>query len=139
MSYQEKDVDILELFETVTKYSPGLPNSFPLNFELDSLKELFEFLLQFLTMICKEKYGNEKGQVNLAGMLPEEFDIVNKYMQSIGFTCNFNIVPAIAHNINNTYEKRYDRIIISQTTKLCDMLFGIKCDDILYVISFEPI
>ena len=136
MSINEIDLDIQEIFNEVTKSSPKEPNSYPLQFELSSLKEVFEFLLQFVTMLCKELFGDDAGQVNLANMSPEQFIMVNKYMQSIGYNCEFKAVPAIAQNINNTYDNRYDRVKITSNTKLSDLLFGIKCGDVLYIISF---
>jgi hypothetical protein len=140
MNRQEKDLDINEIFNEVTSSSiPKEANSYPLQFELDSLKELFEFLLQFVTMLCKEFYSDDNGQVNLGNMTPEQFITVNKYMQSIGFNCDFKAVPAIAQNINNTYNNRYDRITITKNTKLSDLLFGILCGNVLYIISFDKI
>ena len=139
MSINEIDLDIEEIFKEVTKSSPKEPNSYPLHFELSSLKEVFEFLLQFVTMICKELFGDDAGQVNLANMSPEQFIIINKYMQSIGYNCEFKAVPAIAQNINNTYDNRYDRVQITSNTKLSDLLFGIKCGDVLYIISFAAL
>jgi hypothetical protein len=136
MSFNEMELDIQEIFNEVTANSPKEPNSYPLHFEMSSLKEIFEFLLQFVTMLCKEFYGDANGQVNLAQMTPEQFVFIDKYMQSIGFTCDFKAVPAIAQNINNTYDNRFDRITITSETKLSDLLFGIKCDNVLYVISF---
>ena len=137
MSFNEMELDIQEIFNQVTANSPKEPNSYPLHFEMSSLKEIFEFLLQFVTMLCKEFYGDANGQVNLAQMTPEQFVFIDKYMQSIGFTCDFKAVPAIAQNINNTYDNRFDRITITSETKLSDLLFGIKCDNVLYVISFS--
>jgi len=138
MNNQEKDLDIKEIFNEVTSSSiPKEPNSYPLQFELDSLKELFEFLLQFVTMLCKEFYSDDNGQVNLGNMSPDQFITVNKYMQSIGFNCDFKAVPAIAQNINNTYNNRYDRITITKNTKLSDLVFGILCGNVLYIISFD--
>ena len=131
------ELDIEEIFNKVILSSPKEPNTFPLQFELSSLKEIFEFLLQFVTMICKTFYSDDNGQVDLSKMSQADFLIVNKYMQSIGFNCDFKAVPAIAHNINNTYNNRYDRINITETTKLSDLIFGIKCNTILYVISFD--
>ena len=137
MNVNETELDIQEIFNKVTANLPKEPNSFPLHFEMSSLKEIFEFLLQFVTMLCKEFYGNELGQVDLANMSPDQFIMVNKYMQSIGFTCEFKAVPAIAQNINNTYDKRYDRVVITPNTKLSDLLFGILCGNVLYVVNFE--
>ena len=136
MNVNETELDIQEIFNEVTANSPKEPNSYPLHFEMSSLKEIFEFLLQFVTMLCKEFYGDEFGQVNLAAMTPDQFIMINRYMQSIGFTCDFKAVPAIAQNINNTYDKRYDRVIITPDTKLSDLLFGILCGNVLYVVSF---
>ena len=140
MNNQEKDLDINEIFNEVTRESyPKEPNSYPLQFELESLKELFDFLLQFVTMLCKEFYGNEKGVVNLATLTPEQFNVIDKYIQSIGFKCLFQPMTANADNINISYYNRYDRINITPTTKLNELTFGIKCDSILFVISFEPL
>jgi hypothetical protein len=139
MSFNEMELDIQEIFNEVTANSPKEPNTYPLHFEMSSLKEIFEFLLQFVTMLCKEFYGDANGQVNLAQMTPDQFVFIDKYMQSIGFTCDFKAVPAIAQNINNTYDNRFDRITITSETKLSDLLFGIKCDNVLYVISFAAL
>jgi hypothetical protein len=138
-NYEEKDVDIYEIFNEVVKSSPKEPNSYPLQFELDSLKELFEFLLQFVTMLCKEFYGDDKGQVNLANITTDQFNLIDRYMQSIGFKCTFQPMPANSDNINICYVNRFDRIAITPETRLNELMFGIKCNDLLYVIMFSEI
>jgi hypothetical protein len=65
--------------------------------------------------------------------------IINKYMQSIGYNCDFKAVPANSHNINNTYDNRYDRVKITSNTKLNDLLFGILCGTVLYIVSFDKL
>ena len=139
MNYEEKEVDINQIFNEVTKTSPQAPNTYPLQFELNSLKELFEFLLQFVTMLCKEFYADNKGVVNLALLTPEQFNLIDNYMQSIGFKCLFQPMAANSDNLNISYVNRYDRLTITPTTKLNELSFGIKCDTILFVISFEPL
>jgi len=140
MNIEEIDLDIQEIFYEVTSsISPKEPNSYPLKFEQSSFKEIFEFLLQFVTLLCKHFYGDEKGQVNLANMSPDQFALIEKYMKSIGYICEFKAVPANSHNINNTYDNRYDRIAITSNTKLSDLLFGILCGNVLYVVSFDKI
>jgi hypothetical protein len=139
MNYEEKEVDINQIFNEVTKTAPQAPNTYPLQFELNSLKELFEFLLQFVTMLCKEFYADNKGVVNLALLTPEQFNLIDNYMQSIGFKCLFQPMAANGDNLNISYVNRYDRVNITPTTKLNELSFGIKCDTILFVISFEPL
>ena len=138
-NYEEKDVDIYEIFNEVINSLPKEPNSYPLQFELDSLKELFEFLLQFVTMLCKEFYGDSQGQVNLASLSTDQFNLIDKYMQSIGFKCNFQPMVANADNINICYVNRFDRIKITPDTRLNELMFGIKCDTLLYVITFDKL
>lgn len=133
------DVTIDEIFNEIINHSNPQPNSYPLGFELDSLKELFEFLLQLVTMLCKYFHGNETGQVNLATLAPEDFLSIDKYMQAIGFTCAFEALPANGNNLNWAHETRYDRIAITEQTQLEDLHLGLKCDNMLYIISFKKL
>jgi hypothetical protein len=133
------DITIDEIFNNIIKELKPLPNSYPLGFELDSLKELFEFLLQLVTMLCKHFFSNDAGQVNLALLSPTDFQLIDKYMQFIGFTCGFQALPANADNLNWAYETRYDRIPINSQTLLEELHIGLKCNDILYVINFKKL
>lgn len=133
------DITIDEIFNDIINQQIPKANSYPLGFELDSLKELFEFLLQLLTMLCKYFYGNENGQVNLALLSPAELQNIDKYMCVIGFTCGFQVLPANSNNINWAYETRYDRIHITSQTNLEDLHLGIKCEDMLYIINFKKL
>jgi hypothetical protein len=133
------DLDINEIFDMVIYQDNPTPKSFPLGFELDNLKELFEFLLQFVTMLCKHFYGDDNSQVILSELSPENFKNIDDYMQSIGFSCNFEAIPANADNLNWAQDTRYDRIQITNQTQLQDLHLGLKCNTILYVISFKMI
>lgn len=133
------DITIDKIFNDIINQQNPQANSYPLEFELDSLKELFEFLLQLVTMLCKHFYSNENGQVNLSLLSPTDFHSIDKYMQVIGFTCGFQALPANADNINWAYSTRYDRIQITQQTKLEDLHLALKCEDMLYVISFNKL
>jgi len=133
------DITIDEIFNDIISQPNPQANSYPLGFELDSLKELFEFLLQLVTMLCKHFYSNENGQVNLSLLSPTDFQSIDKYMQVIGFTCGFQALPANADNINRAYYTRYDRIQITNETRLEDLHLGLKCEDMLYMISFKKL
>ena len=134
-----KDLDIDEIFDEVISLNNPAPNAYPLEFNLDSLKELFEFLLQFVTMLCKYFYGDEKGQVDLSTLSQNDFINIDNYMKCIGFSCNFQGLPANNYNINYVYDNKYDRLEITPHTQLKDLLFAIKCNTMLYVISFDTI
>jgi hypothetical protein len=133
------DITIDKIFNDIITQQNPQANSYPLEFELDSLKELFEFLLQLVTMLCKHFYCNENGQVNLSLLSPTDFQSIDKYMQVIGFTCGFQALPANADNINWAYSTRYDRIQITPQTKLEELHLALKCENMLYVISFKKL
>ena len=133
------DLDIDQIFEEVVSVSNPQPNSYPLGFELDSIKELFEFLLQFTTMLCKYFHGNTSGQVNLSTLSQNDFACIDSYVQSIGFKCIFDQLHANSTNLNWANETRYDRISINSTTQLKELHLALKCDTILFVINFEPL
>jgi hypothetical protein len=135
--YEEKDLDIDEIFNEVINKKTLEPKSYPLEFEVDSLKELFEFLLQFVTMLCKHFYGDINNQVNLNTLTENDFKKINEYIMCIGFTCNFQSLPANANNLNHVFTHRFDKVVITETTLFRDLLFGIKCDQMLHVINFD--
>ena len=132
-----KDLDIDEIFNDVINIYPVKPHSYPLEFEINSIKELFEFLLQFTTMLCKHFYGNASGTVNLSTLSTTDLQKINSYLMCIGFTTTFLSLPANSYNLNHAYTNRYDKITITPDTKLKDLMFGLKCEQVLNVISFD--
>lgn len=136
MSFNINEVDLDELFENVVSFGIQPENRFPLHFEGIDIKEKFEFLLEFVTKLCKYFYSDKDGKVNLIEMNPEQFNIIDKYMRSIGYSCNFEAQIANNENLNYMFDNRYDRIPITLNTILNDLKFGLKCNDILYIISF---
>ena len=139
MSFNIDEVDIEQIFERVVMTTSPTPNNFPLQFDGMNIKEKFEFLLEFVTKLCKHFYGNSIGQVNLAEMSPTDFNTINNYMMSIGYTCNFESQNANYENLISIQEGRYDKIPITLNTTMSDLKFGLKCNNILYIISFNSL
>lgn len=139
MSFNIDEVDIEQIFERVVMTTSPTPNNFPLQFDGINITEKFEFLLEFITKLCKHFFGGPTGQVNLAEMTPTDFNIVNNYMMSIGYTCTFETQNANYQNLSRIQEERYDRIPITINTKLSDLKFGLKCNNTLYIISFNSL
>jgi hypothetical protein len=133
------DLDIDEIFNDVISIRNPQENAYPLGFELDSIKELFEFLLQFTTMLCKHFYGDANGQVDLSTLAPNDFIMIDAYVRSIGFACMFDQRPANGNNLNWANDTRYDRIHITSETKLQDLHLALRCGNTLFVISFQPL
>jgi hypothetical protein len=133
------DLDIDEIFQQVISLENPTPNSYSLGFELDSLKELFEFLMTFTTKLCKHFYGNENGNVDLTTLSSDEFYHIDIYLKAIGFTSKLNITPINQYNLMWIYMNNYNRIQITPLTQLSDLYMGIELNNILYIISFTSL
>ena len=88
-------------------------------------------------MLCKHFHGDANNQVDLNTLTENDFKKINEYIMCIGFTCNFQSLPANSYNLNNVFTHRFDKVTINETTLFRNLLFGIKCDQILHVISFD--
>ena len=133
------DLDIDEIIQQVISLENPRPNSYSLGFELDSLKELFEFLMTFTTKLCKHFYGNENGNVDLTSLSSDEFHHIDMYLKAIGFTSKLNITPVNQYNLMWMYINQYDRIQITPLTQLSDLYMGIQSNNTLYIISFTSL
>ena len=132
-----KHLNINDIFNEVVNLANPLPNSYPLEFDINSITEIFEFLLQFITMLCKYFYGDSRGVVDLTQLSKNDFLKINIYMLTLGFSSNFNIMNITNENLEYASKNRYDRIDINNNTKLKDLIFGLKCKNKLYIINFD--
>jgi hypothetical protein len=121
-NYEEKDLDINEIFNEVINKKTLEPKSYPLEIKVDTLKELFEFLLQFLTMLFKHFHADSNEKVNLDNIRETDIKRINEYIMCIGFTCKFKILSATADNLNHIHKNRFDKIIINETTLFKDLI-----------------
>jgi hypothetical protein len=128
-----------ELFAKVIEGNRPKPrNTFSFGFaDEGSLKELFEFLLEFFTDLCKHFHGDEKGQVDINAISPSEFERLNQFMESIGITVIFSQQPATYENCLYFTNNRYDRVPITPETQLVELVFAIKCAQTLNIVQFS--
>lgn len=131
------DADVDTILETLLQEAPKPPKSINISFEDANIKDVFEFLLELTTNIFKFLYGDENGIVNLGLLQLQQFSTVEAYIQSIGFKVYFEKLNASADILNFLYNNRYDRIQITSTTRLNELMFAIKCDNVVYKISFD--
>ena len=136
-----KDFNIDEIFNEVINIKPQpLLNFYPLEFDITLLKDLFDFLLEFITMICKFFYSDIHGTVDLTQLSQYDFVKINTYMLCIGFSSNFNELTADSTNLEYASNNRYDRKCISVNAHLLnlkDLIFGLQCKTRLFIISFD--
>jgi hypothetical protein len=132
------EIDIDQLFRKVIRNNrPSQPNSYPICLEDANLKELFEFLLEFMTMLCKYYYGDEHNKVNLDTLSLDDLNIINNFMKSIGFECIFDKKESTFANKITYSNLQYNKIHINENTKLEDLMFSMQCGNNLFVIKFK--
>jgi len=132
-------MDIDEVFSKLISTSPKPPNTYKLSLDESNLKELFEFLLEIFTMLCKHFHGDEDGRVELQLLSTNDLIYINKYMGSLGFNCIFNQVQTNSSNCEYYSQNRYDKIEITPTTNLLDLFFALRCNNTLNIIQFNTI
>lgn len=135
----EKDVDIDQILNDLLGMRDLQPKSYPLEFDLESVREIFEFLLQITTLLFKHFHGDEKGQVNLELLGENDLKNINAYIMALGFVCNFQLLPANAYNLEYAMRNRYDKITITNATNIKDLMLGLKCNQKLFIINFDII
>lgn len=132
------EIDIDQLFRQVIRNNrPSPPNSYPICLDEASIKELFEFLLEFMTMLCKYYYGDEHDKVNLDTMSLDDLNIINNFIKSIGFECIFDKKEATFANKITYSNLQYNKININENTKLEDLMFTMQCGNNLFIIKFK--
>ena len=127
-------INIQDIINTLINLDNPKPNDYGIKFDDMTLKDVFEFLLEFITELFKHFHGDEYGKVDLSTLSEHDMDNIKKYITYIGFTCKIKILPANSANITYIHNNNYKN---KQTTKLRDMLFGIQCNTQLYIISFD--
>ena len=116
--------------------SPKLQKSINLEFQKDNLKDLFEDLLDIFTQGMKIKYG-ENNKVDLSKLNENNIKEFNKYFNSFSINLNIIIEPYNFLNSNKYELIRYNKINITNKTKLNELKLPFLSNNIVYIISFN--
>jgi len=123
-------MDSLEIIRTIISEPPKAANSIQLEFsDIENnitSKELFELLLMMFTESMKVLYG-ENGRVELSKISRNNFNRINEYFNSFGFTINYEILP----------ENDTTKIDYVEKKELKDYYMRLKSNNLLYIISFD--
>lgn len=132
------EVEIDELIDAVFREEPKGSNEIQLSFVDDmELKELFEFLLMVFTKGCKIHYADNNGVVNLALCTDTEFNLINKYMRSMGFKVIIDRYTEEDKNIINFEDMSYKNKNIHNAMPLKTLKLPLNCGNNIFVISFD--
>tara|TARA_R110002074_G_scaffold66580_1_gene157242 strand:+ start:254 stop:667 length:414 start_codon:yes stop_codon:yes gene_type:complete len=133
-----EELEIDELITKIFKDSPKPQHSIQLSFISDiDIKNLFEFLLTFITNGSKIIFGGNTGTVNISKWTDIEFNILNNYCKSIGFEFILDRFSTEEEELINFKNMSYKKKEINNYTKLETLKLPIKCNDDIFVFSFK--
>jgi len=134
------DPDVQEVIDEIINKPPMPPNSIALDFAVDEIEcnllDIFDFLIILLTQLCKKMFPSI-GKIDLSRMTDENIVSLNKYFYSIGFKLEVDKVPFDNDFVDEIQNNRYDKILITPTTKLDKLYMPIKSGNMIYLIRFD--
>ena len=131
-----KNIEPDNFISFIFNNSPKPQKSINLEFQKDNLKDLFEDLLDIFTQGMKIKYG-ENNKVNLSKLNENNIKEFNKYFNSFSINLNIIIEPYNFLNSNKYELMRYNKINITNKTKLNELKLPFLSKNIVYIISFN--
>ena len=134
------DPNVQNVIDQIINQPAMAPNSISLDFAADEqnldLLDIFDFLLIFLTQLCKKMYPTSS-KIDLAMMTPENIIEINRYFHSMGFKVEIDKVPFDNDFVDEIQNNRYDKITITPGTKLNKLYIPLKAGNMVYIIRFD--
>lgn len=133
-----EELEIDDLITKIFSESPKPSHSIQLSFVNQmGVKDLFEFLLTFITSGSKILFGGNNGTVNIAKWTDIEYNILNRYCKSIGFEFILDRYSTEEEQLINFKTMSYKKKEITNYTKLETLKLPIKCQNDIFVFSFN--
>ena len=132
-----------EFLDFLFTEEPKQKNSIKL--ELDPAKKdvkiglhIFQELLMIFTGGLKKLYGGDNGKVDITSLDIDDIMKINRYFESMGFTCNvekFTIEEYLKNMKMPNYFLKQE--LITDTTPLKDIYYEISINYIIYRVTFD--
>ena len=132
------EIDLIDLAKKVFTEKPKEAKNYQLSFDALGLKDMYEMLLTFLVEGLKMKWGVD-GKINMNNLSNDDLLLIDKYMKSVGIKVNLDILTQENYDLIKNIMIPYDKYIIRQNTKLCEMKYPLRCGNLYHVISFDLI
>ena len=129
-----------DLIEKIFSKPPKGINEIKLSFaNMMGVKDLFEFLLTFITNGSKLLFGKNSGKVYIAKWTDIEFNILNKYCKSIGYEFILDRYSEEEEQLIDFKSMSYKNKKFNNLTHLHLFKLPIKCNNDIFVFSFKII
>tara|TARA_B110000037_G_scaffold188216_2_gene219365 strand:+ start:789 stop:1211 length:423 start_codon:yes stop_codon:yes gene_type:complete len=134
----EEEIESNNFIQKIFNESPKCQNSIRIEFSnYMNVKELFEFLISFITSGSKILFSNNIGKVNIDSWTDTEYNMLNKYCNSIGFNFILDKYNIDDIDIIDFNKMSYKKLLITNNTKLKLLKLPIKCLNNVFVFSFN--
>lgn len=133
MNVVEKEMDVYEISNML--FNNKLSDSDIFDIYSEDLKTYFEMLVIIFTEGLKFFFGNQ-GKVDINKLSLDDFEKINTYLKQIKVNANLTIF-SLEEWCNQKYNVlNYDKIKITNMTKLNELNFIIE-SNYIYVINFS--
>jgi len=143
MTMNINTITVDDLIFNLLTNEPKQENEIQLQFINDiSIKELFEFCMEFFNELCKYKYGDANGKVDISTWNESTINHIKAYYKSFGMNINILFLEPTRQNYNTIkfYESReYKKYPITHNTKLQDLYYVMfhQSTNKYYIINFN--
>lgn len=131
-----KEGNLDEFIDTIILNAPRNKNTIQLQFDNININELFDNLLYIFTNICKKKYENDNGKVDIDKLTEKEVHELICYFQSFGINLILNIYNI--ENYKNYLElSENDELFFNEAEKISDLIYKIFIKKKILVVKFD--
>lgn len=153
--YSEQEIEFEDLIDGIFKSEPREPYSIAIDFDLTSIRELFESFLRIFHRGSILLFGDENEKVDLDRLSIEDFINMGRYFKSFGIDIYFKKVPhqqykdfvAYLYSSSNSYDyTKYEHVLetvdilkykYQRVKKIDDYRYQIIVKDNLYILYFS--
>jgi hypothetical protein len=131
-----KEGNLDEFIDVIILNPPKDKNTIQLQFDNININDLFDNLLYIFTTICKKKYDNDNGKVDIDKLEHREIHELICYFQSFGINLILSIYNIEDYKNYSDYLDA-DELFFCNAKKLSDLIYKIIIKKKILIIKFD--
>jgi len=135
----EREIDFNQIIPTLVTGDAQPAFSIELQIKGMHVRDAFDMCMVLFQKLCIKHFKNENGQVDLTIWNDEHGKTINHYFHSIGMMFNMWVTDIGDPTLDDMEKRRFDRIHLTKTTILEELVFMIKINNTnkVYIINFD--
>jgi hypothetical protein len=135
----QENINIEDLIEKIINNPPAPLKTYNLVFDDVGVKQVFEFCMEIFTKLSVAKFGCGDGKVDISTWTEKTLKTITEYFESFGFQFNIIITTPDDPNMHIYNAMRHDVMTITAETYLSSIMYMLKQNNRVYLISFDYI